>query len=426
MCDASNTLRSATLASRSEKLFVLFVLLLSAGAFTNLQVTGPIKSQNTGMLGMQILWVCIYILTLVLFSRKCSQPLTTFFSEGPLIAVVAFALSSVFWSQDPEFTLRRGLALALTLLFGIYFGSRFSLKEQLRLLLCTCAVCIVFSFLFELLGLNPSEGIPGWYGIFFQKNELGRTMVLSSIVFLFWRRVEPNLKSAAAVGFVASISLILLSQSMTSVVILLLMLILYPYLHWVLRKTARSALTAVGLLLAVGAISVLYVAAHLEEVTDFLGRSVTLSGRFQLWIVSAVMALRRPWLGYGYDAFWLPDQPVTIRIWQFLHWMPPHAHNGFLELWLDVGLIGTGISLLALGYYILKSLQFLRRNPEPAAAWPLTFLVFLSFANLTETVFLVRNSIFFILYAAAAASMHEEREKAHVANKPVLPKHSYA
>lgn len=426
MRDAASTLQSHGPASAGEQAFVLLVLLLSAGAFTNLQVTGPIKSQNTGMPGMQILWICIYILTLVRFSRKCSQPLRTFFNEGPLIAVVAFALSSVFWSQDPDFTLRRSVALALTLLFGIYFGSRFSLKEQLRLLLWTCVVCIVFSFFFELLGLNPSEGIPGWYGIFFQKNELGRMMLLSAIVFLFWRRVEPRQKRAAEVGFLASIFLLLLSQSMTSVVVLLLMLTLLPYSQRVLRKTQRSVLAGITLLVAAGTVSVLWVAAHLEAVTDFLGRSVTLSGRLQLWIVSAFMARRRPWLGYGYDAFWLPDQPVTLRIWQVLHWMPPHAHNGFLELWLDVGLIGTGLFLLALGYYILKSLQFLRRNPEPAAAWPLMFLVFLSLANLTETVFLARNSIFFILYAAVAATLQEGRKKAPVAKKLVLPKHSYA
>src|SRR6478672_10389917 len=142
-------LESPTGPGNAEKAFAFMVLLLSLGAFLNLTVTGPGWTQNTGMLGMQILWSLLYVITLVLFFRHCDKPVRTLFIVSPLIAVLGFAFASVFWSQAPGLTLRRATALGLSLIFGVYLASRFSQKEQFRLLAWAFGVCIVFSFFFE-------------------------------------------------------------------------------------------------------------------------------------------------------------------------------------------------------------------------------------------------------------------------------------
>src|SRR5712692_1869942 len=100
----------------------------------NLTVTGPIETQNTGMLGMPILWSFLYLVTVVLYFRNCHRPLRNLFIVSPLMVVVGFAFASAFWSQDPPLTIRRSIALALTLVFGVYLASRFSPKQQFRLL----------------------------------------------------------------------------------------------------------------------------------------------------------------------------------------------------------------------------------------------------------------------------------------------------
>lgn len=404
--------QSDTAPGVAEKVFVVFVLVLSTGAFMNL-VVAPDQAaiDPSGMLGMQILWSLLYVVTLVLFSRHCQRPLQTFLSEKPLIGLCVLAIGSSLWSQEPQLTLRRGAALLLTALFGIYFGARFRLKEQLRLLAWTCQICIVFSFVFSILGLGTSvdaaAGVPGWYGIFVQKNDLGRMMVLSVLVFVFWKRAEPEHKAIANAGFLASVLLILLSQSMTSLVVLMLSLALLRYVPRVLEKSVGRAIRGIVLLFGAGAIAIFWVAAHLEEVADFLGRSVTLTGRLQLWIFSTLMALRQPWLGYGYNAFWLPGQTTTERIWHALKWQAPHAHNGLLELWLELGILGVGLFLLIFAYYSVRSIRYLRQHRGAgASAWPLMFLVFIFLSNLTESSLLARNSIFFILYAASALAIH--------------------
>ena len=405
------SLQASAAPGAAEKAFVVFVLLLSLGVFQNLSVTGPIETQNMGSLGMQILWSLVYLVTLALYFRNCGRPLRTLFFVSPLIAVVSFAGASVFWSQDPQLSLRRSIALGLTLVFGVYLASRFNPREQFRLLAWSFAFCIIFSFIFELLDLNPSQGYPGWYGVFDIKNQLGQNMVVSAMVFWFWRKLEPKHRALANTGFLASVSLLALSLAMTAVSVFAVLIVLLPYLQWTLRKSVRRVVGGMTVLLAAGTVSLIYALTHLDYVTGLLGKDAALTGRLPLWIVSAVMAVRRPWLGYGFSAFWLPDEGYIQRIWQLLGWMPPQAHNGVLELWLELGLVGTVLFLSVFAYYVARALHFLRHNPEPAAAWPIMFLMFLFLTNLTTAFFLVANGLDFVLFVAIAATMYtQERE----------------
>jgi exopolysaccharide production protein ExoQ len=387
-----------------EKVFVVFTLLLSTGAFLNLSVGGPIQSPNTGMVGMQILWTFVYAVVLILCARNSISPIRAAVNVAPLLAVVILALASTAWSQAPMLSARRAIALGLTLLFGVYFATRFELKDQFRLLAITCAICIVLSFAFELLQLNPDEGIPGWYGIFYQKNSLGRNMVLSALVFLFWQRLEPEYKWRARLGLILSGGLVVLARSATSLLVLLLLLCLLPYVRWSLRKNLLWASSGIALLVAMAVPAMVWAATHLEVVAGGLGRDPLFTGRVPLWILSSAAALQRPLLGFGFEAFWLPDQALTQRIWQVLVWRAPHAHNGFLELWLEVGLCGVALFAGGFLYYVAKALRFsYRQRPEPGAAWPLLFLLFILLSNLTESSLLSANSIYFILYVSVAS-----------------------
>ena len=388
-----------------ERMFVVVVLLLALGAFQNLAVTGPIDEQNMGMLGMQVLWSLLYLITFGFYSRSCARPLRHLSVVYPLLFLLAFVLLSTFWSQDTWLTLRRAVALILTMVFGVYFSTRFTVKDQLRLLAVCFYICIIFSFFFELLGLNPDQRLPGWYGVFFIKVHLGRNMALSSIVFVFLEKAFPAYRAFARTGLVASLVLVVLARDVTSWIALILSLILLAYLTIAVRKSVLWVASTMVLLLSSGMMFAFYAVTNLGNLTELVGKDPTLTGRVPLWVLSVVMALRRPWLGYGFNAFWLPDEFYTRRIWHLIHWMPPHAHNGFLELWLELGLIGAGSFLLLFVYYLAKAVVYLRRGSDSTAAWPLTFLIFLFFASLTESEFLGSNSVAFMLFVAVAATV---------------------
>jgi exopolysaccharide production protein ExoQ len=389
-------------AGPGEQAFVVLALLLSLGIFANLMITGPIRTQNMGMRGMQILWSSIYLVVLCCFFRRSYQPWRELARLWPFLVLLAFVLASSFWSQDPLFTLRRATALGLTFVFGTYFSSCFKLKEQFRLLGWAFAICIAFSFLFEILGLNPSQEIAGWYGVFYHKTELGRNCVLAAMLYLYWREVDPTHKSAAILGFCASVLLVVLSRDVTSIVTLVFLLISGPYLNRVIKWSRLRALIATSALIALGTGVLFFILGHLENVTRLLGKDPLLTGRVPVWILATVMALQRPWFGYGFDAFWLPDNAYVQRIWALVRWKPPHAHNGLLELWLELGIVGVTLFVCVVVYYCGSAIRLMRRDNKKAAAWPLVFFVFFFLTNLTESCFIGANSIYFVLFVASA------------------------
>ncbi len=86
---------------------------------------------NPLLLAIQTVMYAITFGFVVLHWRKLTNALR---NSGWIIALALFAVVSTLWSSDPAFTLRRSLVVVATTVFGIYFGSRFELPRQLRLL----------------------------------------------------------------------------------------------------------------------------------------------------------------------------------------------------------------------------------------------------------------------------------------------------
>lgn len=76
-----------------------------------------------------------------------------------------------------------------------------------------------------------------------------------------------------------------------------------------------------------------------------LGRDLTFTGRTDIW--KAVLAQDiNPLIGAGHYSFWLGDQ--VERISQTFFYEINEAHNGYLEVDLNGGLIGVGLLLAVL------------------------------------------------------------------------------
>ena len=106
-----------------------------------------------------------------------------------ILALVAFAIASSAWSLDPVFSVRRSLVLLATTIYGIYFGGRFTIAEQLRLLSWTFALVIFSNLLMVIFlpqyGVDHGDYFGAWLGAFPQKNLTARAMVVAALVFLF-------------------------------------------------------------------------------------------------------------------------------------------------------------------------------------------------------------------------------------------------
>jgi len=113
---------------------------------------------------------------------------------------------------------------------------------------------------------------------------------------------------------------------------------------------------------------------------EAMGRDTTLTGRTALWDHALSMTVD-PLFGAGFESFWLGER--LEEIWRIYMWHPNQAHNGYLEVFLNLGL--TGVALLGLvmiwGYRNL--LGALRSDPE-AGRLRLAYFAVAAVYNLTE------------------------------------------
>ena len=319
-----------------------------------------------------------------------------------ILLLVLVAVASAMWSQHPLFTLRRSAVMLATTAFGVYFGSRFTVPEQLRLLAWTCAVIVSTSFFTAIFlphyGVDYVWSSGAWQGVFPQKNYLARAMVLSVLVFYFAR--PPAGWWVRWVGIAGALCLLLLSKSITGIIAFVIMVATLPLYRLVRSKlTFAIPVSIVVGLAAVGTGFLLY--AFLPSLLGMFQRDSTLTGRTDLWHAILLSIARRPWLGYGFNAFWMAEGESS-RVLQQVNWFARDAHNGFLAVTLDVGILG--LSILLVGYVVLwrRALHLMRRTPGVIPLWLCTYLTFMLVYNLTETAILDQNNIFWILYTSTA------------------------
>jgi exopolysaccharide production protein ExoQ len=168
------------------------------------------------------------------------------------------------------------------------------------------------------------------------------------------------------------------------------------------RRRDYFVITAVIISLLLGMDWALH---HVRDFAAAMQRDVSASGRLYIWVLSVAMALRKPWLGYGYSAFWVGPQGPSAAIWRAMDWAAPSAHNGLVQIMLDIGFLGVAVFLAGFLVYSARALRVFRSASAPEMIWPLLFLVFLFLWNLTESAFLSNNSVFWMLYVSVVVTI---------------------
>ena len=131
-----------------------------------------------------------------------------------------------------------------------------------------------------------------------------------------------------------------------------------------------------------------------------LDRDVTLTGRIPLWAELIDFDIN-PLIGKGYMSFWMGE---VLEILGAKYWWQPHqAHNGYLEIYLNLGLIGV---LLLAGIIVSFFRDIMKKIIQgiDLQKLRLAFLVVALFANLTEGYITGLSQIWFIFLLMAMAS----------------------
>jgi exopolysaccharide production protein ExoQ len=346
-----------------------------------------------------------------------------------LVLFLAFALFSVAWSDFPFATFKkwfRDVGAYMTVL--VVLSDPRPLEAVRTVLRRLCYLLVPLSVLlvkyYPNLGKTFSEwGGQEYTGASTSKNMLGVLCLVSGIFFFWdivtrWHQRRDNRVRRVMLVDIAFISMVLylltLCGSKTSTVCLILGCLVMAAAHsnfgqrhisWI--KAMAPAVFLFYLILTLG----FGMSAQLSEA---VGGSADMSDRTHIWNVLLSVPIN-PVLGCGYQSFWLG--PRIQWVWARLNGDNVfEAHNGYLQIYLDLGLIGLAL----LCAFLIATYRKICKQLKPLTAlgslglglWTLLLLY-----NITEASFEV--DLLLVAFLLAAIPVSERALNRAPAMRPV-------
>ncbi|MGB3614293.1 MAG: O-antigen ligase, partial [Elainellaceae cyanobacterium] len=214
-----------------------------------------------------------------------------------------------------------------------------------------------------------------------------------------------------------SVLLLVLSNSKTALALFVLLVAFMP-IYRIVRLYYKLAVPVLSATLLLGSGVFIGILAQIESVVGAAGKDLTFSGRTDLWSIALTKIQERLWWGYGYGGFWRGWSGPSADVWFLEPWFPKHSHNGYLDLWLDVGLLGMVVFGLGLAFAFYRAIRRVSVTQTSEYLLPLAYLTFMLLYNLTESVWLLQNTFFWIFYVTTVCTRHAPQERDEPADPP--------
>jgi exopolysaccharide production protein ExoQ len=366
--------------------------------------------QKTQKIGLSLLVFAIIVTRTKQIISLCRQ-------YELFLLLIGLAFFSAFWSQAPLSSLVAAVSLTAETFFTFYLFKRFSAERLLKLFVLLGWICLLTSIVLAIF--FPQYGIDatgftndGWRGIYKQKNLCAETTVflLSTIFFIPAKSFYFKISRLLYVSL--SILLIYMTQSMTSK-ILLVWLIIYVTAVKIIENFALKERVLVMLFMLLAALAFFAVLIfYLNDITYFLGKDSTFTGRTTIWAATITSALRQPLTGYGYRAFWKGLQGESANVSLANGWMVTAAHNGYIDMWINMGIGGVCLFVYSLVKAFKVSFSCLRNIRLDFFGWSVCIVFLIAILGIDESAgTAVPNSLLWVFYIAAYVGVHEKAKQ---------------
>ena len=319
------------------------------------------------------------------------------FGAGSVLAfaAVGFLGLSALWSLDPPTTVRVAIVYLYVLLGSIGLARTMDVDEFMRLLGWCCLLSAIASIL--LLVASPGSAqmaMPDengfvtrdFIGIFPQKNVLGQVMAIGALATLHQIRVARRRYLGKLFMLFAFVGMAYASKSTGALMAALLFCGISGF-DSLWRKGGAGRMSGVILAVLLAPLIILAVVAP-DTLLEMIGKDPTLTGRTEIWTYVIQDIGMKPFLGWGYYAFWEPTNPYAVAISDAVHWTVPNAHNGLLEFLLDVGALGTALFAFLLIRTIVLAVRCLRTRETALAISTISCCAGILLIGVSESVLL--------------------------------------
>jgi O-antigen ligase len=318
---------------------------------------------------------------------------------------------SIIWSDFPFVAFKRWIKILGHPIMALVILTEPNPDQAIKTLLKRCAYVVVpVSILFIKYYPDLGRGFDPWTGESFNtgittnKNMLGADCLILGYFFFWyllqtwqidrntWRRKELRLIALFLIGIWWLLSQAHSATSFTSLIVGVGVVVFLGIRS--INKNFIGTYMLTALVLLVVAELVFGVSGQYSEA---LGKGSGLSGRTVLWTNLLQMHIN-PVLGTGFESFWLGKRLKELE--GIFFYIPNDAHNGYLETYLTLGIIGV---FLLVGLFVATFWKIrleLFRNFE-WGRYRLGFLAAVVLYNWTEAAFKTVNPIWFVFYLIA-------------------------
>jgi O-antigen ligase len=358
----------------------------------------------------RVFYSALIVASIVIVARRGVSWRKVIRENRGLALFFGYLALTVLWADFPIATTKRWIKEvgAIPVLLVILTEER--PIEAVKVVFTRCGFILfaysilVIKYIPEIGRIYSHDGGLQVIGITEQKNSLGEIVVACSLILL-WQLIEHWPKERRrlfkppllqwSLTFAMGLWLLVQCDSKTWIVSLLLgsAILLSTRIQALAvrpKMVIRTCLVAVPLF---------YTADQLFRVSEpllrMMGRNPSLTNRTDIWAAVRAHGVN-PVIGCGFLNYWDALGPVEVKGYEV---ELKTAHNGYLETYLDGGIIGVcvlGVMLLQAGF--AQSRAFLQRSPASALGFAVFCVILV--ANVSESLYARRTPLWvcFLLF----------------------------
>ena len=348
----------------------------------------------------QIVFGSLFIFSIILLIPKRKKLFNLIGKEKFFTIFLLWCIITILWSNYAFVSLKRYIQYLTTV--TVFLSVLLHVKD-------TKQIINVFKIIlggYLIIALLTILTIPGaydrfgiWRGIAAHKNTLGQTSLLALIFFTAIYNKEQSLKSKAIITFLIIIGLVLLFGSKSSTSIITFLIIFMLALTFMvdvifkpigIRKTVSFLTLFIFVVLFV--LIILAVPGVLESIAGGAGKDLTLTGRVDLWADIWLDTKKHLLLGAGFQGFWVITSVKVEQLFEIYPWLPTQAHNGYLDIINEVGIIGIILfSFILINYFTMLA----KSKKKQIWKW---FIIAALIINFTESAFIRPKIVFGVMF----------------------------
>ena len=356
-------------------------------------------------------WIALIAAGIYILRKRHVQVATLVRNNRWLAAFLIYCFFAIFWAEFPFVALKRWIKVLGNPIMVIVIMTEpdpraafITVMKRVGYIVLPVSILFIKYYPQYGRGFSIWTGVPVNTGITLSKNILGVDCLIYGFFFVWhllnvrmqrrtrWRRDE----TLICVGFLLMTWwLFRQADSQTPLTACLVGIGMM-----LLSGSKLIDKRMLGTYIVIGALVLIFLQSLFDiyAVTlRLMGRDVTLTERTLLW-ADLLQEPINPLLGAGFENFWIGERIRRIQEkWTF---GPNQAHNGYLETYLNLGLIGLALLIALLFATYAKARRALVAGME-FGRFRLGFLTSILFYNWTEAAFKTTHIVFLMFYVVA-------------------------